>query len=79
MDIPDSLIELKRAAEDGRAKLTGLVGDAHAAQWTAWYEATVAVQAAITAHAKEAGVNRYELERAVKAAVLHPAPAATDE
>lgn len=32
------------------------------------------VPGAVTAHAEAAGVNRYELEMAVKLAVLHPEP-----
>ncbi|MFJ5176684.1 hypothetical protein ACIP68_22965 [Streptomyces griseoviridis] len=69
MDIPDDLIALERAAEQERARLAGLSGDEYAAQWSAWWEASAAVQAAITARAQESGGNRYELEMAVKSAV----------
>lgn len=71
MEIPDQLITLERAAETERAKLAGLTGDEFEMQWQRWLEAAVAVQAAITEHAKAADVNRYELEMAVKKAVRH--------
>ncbi|WP_275559258.1 hypothetical protein [Streptomyces sp. 5-6(2022)] len=35
MDIPDRLIELQQAANAKHAKLNGLEGDEHAAQWRA--------------------------------------------
>ena len=35
-----------------------------------------AVQAAVTAHAEQTGVDRYKLEMALKKAVRHPEPAA---
>ncbi|WP_413102205.1 hypothetical protein [Streptomyces sp. Inha503] len=72
MDIPDRLIELQTAADAEQAKLSGLVGDEHAAQWASWFTAAATVQAAITEHAKEAGLNRFELEAAVKKSVRHP-------
>ncbi|MEU1404983.1 hypothetical protein ABZ471_21925 [Streptomyces sp. NPDC005728] len=68
-DIPASLIELERAAELERARLAGLTGAEYEAQWRRWREASEAVQAAITAHAEEAGLSRYELEQAVKESV----------
>ncbi|WP_406337358.1 hypothetical protein [Streptomyces sp. NBC_00649] len=68
-DIPDELIELERSAEEERAKLAGLTDEEHAAQWRRWREASAAVLAAITEHAKAAGQNRYDIERAVKTAV----------
>lgn len=72
MDIPDRLITLQQAADDEHAKLRGLDGDEHAAQWKRWRDAAVTVQAAVTEHAKEAGLNRSELEAAVKK--QHPGP-----
>lgn len=71
MDIPDTLIALERTAEAARAKLAGLSGDEYEAQLHRWRCASETVQAAITEHAVAAGVNRYELEQAVKAAVRH--------
>ncbi|MFF8431791.1 hypothetical protein ACF07Y_43055 [Streptomyces sp. NPDC016566] len=70
-DIPESLIELERTAETERARLAGLSGEDYDAQWRRWREAAEASQAAITAHAEEAEVNRYELEQSVKKAVRH--------
>lgn len=48
--------------------MAGLTGDERDAQRTAWRDAAAAVQAAITKHAEEAGLNRYELGQAVKRA-----------
>ncbi|MFJ4926871.1 hypothetical protein [Streptomyces sp. NPDC088736] len=71
MDIPDDLITLERDAETQRAQLAGLGDAEYEEQWRAWRAASEAVQAAITAHAEASGVNRYEVEAAVKAAVRH--------
>lgn len=61
MEIPESLIELQRAADAGSS-----------ADWTAWREAAEQVQAAITHHAEAAGENRAAVEAAVKKAARHP-------
>ncbi|MGW5498241.1 hypothetical protein [Streptomyces olivaceoviridis] len=71
IQVPDELIKLERSAEEERAKLAGLIGDACDAQWRRWREASAKVQAALTAHAEAAKSNRYELEQAVKKAVQH--------
>lgn len=74
MDIPENLIELERTAEEQRARLADLTDDdAYQAQRQHWRGAAAAAQTAITAHAEEAGLNRYELEQAVKKAVRHTA------
>ncbi|WP_234334558.1 hypothetical protein [Streptomyces sp. NRRL B-1347] len=70
-DISDDLIMLERSAEEERAKLAGLDGEEHAAQWRRWYDASVTFQAAVTAYAKETGQARNEVEQAVKKAVRH--------
>ncbi|MER5917613.1 hypothetical protein ABT124_46715 [Streptomyces sp. NPDC001982] len=70
-DIPDELIILERSAEEERAKLAGLKGEDYEAQSGRWCAASEKVQLAIAKHAAAAGVNRYELEQAVKAAVRH--------
>lgn len=63
---PDDLVALQRAANAAHREATaeGYSPDA----WQPWIEASVAVQQGITAHASTQGVNRYELEMAVKAA-----------
>ncbi|MCQ6250929.1 hypothetical protein [Streptomyces malaysiensis] len=73
MEIPDRLIDLQKAADAEQAKLTGLDGAEHAAQWKSWFKTAEASQAAVTDHAKEAGLNRAAVETAVKQAVRHPA------
>ncbi|MEU0844823.1 hypothetical protein ABZ370_35865 [Streptomyces sp. NPDC005962] len=75
MDIPDRIIALQQAADAEHAKLAGLPDADHQIQWKHWYDAAVTVQAAVTEHAREAGLSRVELESAVKKAVRHPAPA----
>ncbi|MFF2009188.1 hypothetical protein ACFVWY_08955 [Streptomyces sp. NPDC058195] len=61
IELSDELIELERAAwaEQQQNRLT--------------VETAQAVQAAITAHAEATGQSRYEVERALKIAVRHPA------
>jgi uncharacterized protein YukE len=71
VDIPDDLINLERTAEEARGRLAGLTGAEYDAQWKAWREASTTVQAAITAHAKATGENRYDVEQAVKRTVRH--------
>ncbi|WP_406365236.1 hypothetical protein [Streptomyces sp. NBC_00645] len=68
MDLPDDLINLERDAEEQRARMAGLTGDEADVQRQAWREAAAKAQAAITAHAEAAGLNRYEVGQAVKRA-----------
>ncbi|MFJ9821143.1 hypothetical protein ACIRU3_38995 [Streptomyces sp. NPDC101151] len=75
-DIPESLVELERAAEQERIRLAGLSGEDYSAQWRRWRGAAEALQNAITTHAGDAGTNRYELEQSVKKAVRHADPTA---
>ena len=70
-EVPDELITLERVAEEERARLAGLSGDAFGAQLRRWREAAQAVQAAVTAHAAATGAGRHEVEQAVKRAVRH--------
>ncbi|MDX3232563.1 hypothetical protein [Streptomyces sp. ME19-01-6] len=72
--MPARLIALQQTADAEHANLTGLIGDEHRAQWKCWFDAAVESQAAITKHAEDAGLNRFELEAAVKKAVRHPDP-----
>lgn len=68
----DRLVDLQRAADAEFAKLKGLDGDEHQAQWERWRETAETAQAAITEAA--GGGNRYELESKVKRAARHPEP-----
>jgi len=60
IELPDDLLALERAAweEIQAGRLT--------------HDTAEAVQAAVTAHAEQAGVARDELEMALKRAVRHP-------
>jgi len=73
VDIPEHLIDLEHETVAAHAGLAGLEGEAYEAQMTVWRDAATAAQAAVTEHAREAGVDRYELEAAVKRVVRHPA------
>ncbi|MET8538782.1 hypothetical protein ACFRCW_36890 [Streptomyces sp. NPDC056653] len=72
IEIPEELISLERlaVAEQRKAMAEPYTQEA----WAPWREAAAAFQTAVTAHAEAAGVSRYELEMAVKRAVLHPEP-----
>jgi hypothetical protein len=63
IELPDDLIKLEESAW----------AQIQANELTA--ETAAAVQARITEVAAAAGENRYDVERALKAAVRHPAPA----
>ncbi|WP_326604244.1 hypothetical protein [Streptomyces sp. NBC_01800] len=71
-DIPEELILLARSSVEEQRK--ALAEPYTEEAWAPWREAAAAFQAAVTAHAEAAGVSRYELEMAVKRAVLHPEP-----
>ncbi|WP_392750516.1 hypothetical protein [Streptomyces sp. LN590] len=68
----DKLIELARASLTAQEQ--ALSEPYTEERWTPWREAADAFQAAVTAEAEKAEQNRYELEMAAKAAVLHPEP-----
>ncbi|WP_330342013.1 hypothetical protein [Streptomyces sp. NBC_00557] len=68
-EVPDELTRLERTAEEERAKLAGLSGDAYDAQVRRWREASEAVRAAVAAYATATGANRDEVEQAVRCAV----------
>ncbi|MGW3829158.1 hypothetical protein ACWEAF_45055 [Streptomyces sp. NPDC005071] len=70
IDIPEELISLERSAVAEQRKATAEPYTDEA--WAPWREAVATFQAAVTAHAEATGVNRYELEMAVKRAVRHP-------
>lgn len=74
IDIPEELITLERSAVD--AERAALAEPYTEDGWAAWRDASAAFQAAITEHARTAAVNRFQLEQAVKKAVLHPEPGA---
>ena len=66
------LLDAQRAADGEYAKLRGLAGEEWDAQWARWRDAAAAVHAAISEHAAEHGLQRNEVEAAVKRAVRHP-------
>jgi hypothetical protein len=64
IDFPDDLVQLERSAWEAaqRGELTA--------------EQAGAVQAAVTAHAEAAGLDRYTVEMTLKRLVRHPEPGA---
>lgn len=72
IELSEELIELERSAiaEQKKAQAEPYTEES----WAPWREAAERFQAALTEHAKTAEVSRYELEMAVKKAVLHPEP-----
>ncbi|MFJ3563319.1 hypothetical protein [Streptomyces diastaticus] len=73
MDIPDSLIDLQRAADAEWARLAELTdNDEREQQRRAWYDAGARAQAAVTEWAREHEKNRAKVEAAVKQAARHP-------
>ncbi|MFG2747989.1 hypothetical protein [Streptomyces xanthophaeus] len=66
------LVELKKASE--RARVEAQQGPYSAERYRPWLEAATAFGNAVTDHAKTHGLNRFDLEKAVTTAALHPAP-----
>jgi len=73
IELSDELIQLQRAANAAREQATA--GPYSAEGWRPWLDAADVVQAAVTEHAKAAGLNRYELEMALKKAARETAEA----
>ncbi|MFJ6348686.1 hypothetical protein ACIQKB_04315 [Streptomyces sp. NPDC092046] len=73
IELSDDLIQLMR--NDVAAREAATSGPYSAEAWQPWLEAATTLHAAITAHAEAAGVNRFDVESALKKLVLHPAPA----
>lgn len=61
---------MKLASEAARVEATA--GAYSAEAWRPWLDAAAAFGAAVTEHANEHGVNRFELEKKVVKEALHP-------
>ncbi|MER8086725.1 hypothetical protein ACFVZR_29040 [Streptomyces sp. NPDC058316] len=72
IDVPEELITLEGSSAEEQRK--ALAEPYTKEAWEPWREAAAKFQAAVTAHAEATGVSRFELEMAVKKAVLHPEP-----
>lgn len=64
------LVELKLASE--AARIEAQQGPYSAERWRPWLVAATAFGDAVTEHAKAHGLNRFDLEKAVTTAALHP-------
>ncbi|MFB7778146.1 hypothetical protein [Streptomyces bauhiniae] len=73
-DIPGDLIDLERRAEEERANLAGLDGEAYDERWRRWREASAAVHAAVADYVarEDVELTRLAVEQAVKKAARHP-------
>ncbi|RZD89391.1 DNA ligase [Streptomyces albidoflavus] len=71
VDLPESLIELKRAAEADRVALAAASDEDRDALRAAALETAAAVNAAVTEHAKQKNENRAKVVNALNRAVLH--------
>jgi hypothetical protein len=72
IELSDELIQLQREAVE--AQRISTAGAYSAEAWRPWREAAERLHAAVTEHAKATGANRFEVEAALKRAVLHPEP-----
>jgi len=72
IELPDELLQLEQAAIDAQVAATAPSPPEGA--WTAWHEASIAAQVAITDHAAAINANRLEVEMAVRKAVRHSEP-----
>lgn len=72
VDLPDSLIDLQRAADDEGKKLEHLDGDDREKQRTVWFERAAEAQAAVTAYAAEHDLNRFDVEKVLRQVPRHP-------
>lgn len=66
IELPDELIRLQREANLARQQATTCEYSAQG--WKPWLDAVDAVHSAVTAYAKEHGLSRHEVEKAVKVA-----------
>ncbi|MEU4142808.1 hypothetical protein [Streptomyces parvulus] len=69
MEIPRSLIELKRAADAADDRYRSNSGENASVALAVWSDATAALVRGVTAYAEEQGVPRQDVERAVERAV----------
>ncbi|MFB7468220.1 hypothetical protein ACFCZ1_32860 [Streptomyces sp. NPDC056224] len=67
IELTDELVQLRRAADQARARATA--GPYSVEAWRPWLEAAAVVHDAVTEHAKATGQNRYEVEKALVTAV----------
>ncbi|MFZ3569444.1 hypothetical protein ACNYS0_21060 [Streptomyces sp. BH034] len=72
IELPDDLINLQRAADDEGRKLAHLDGDDLAKQREVWFDAAAKAQAAVTAYARDAALNRFDVEKQLRQATRHP-------
>lgn len=83
---------MQKAADEAHARVLTLRGDfgrptvspwsseqneTYEKAWQSWRDQASAVQAAVTAHAKDSGEPRFNIEAAVRTAARHPAPEST--
>lgn len=70
IELTPELIALQEAADAAGRRVSATPNDGEARQ--AWFTASAEVQAAVTEHAATVGLNRFELEKALRRHVRHP-------
>lgn len=74
IELPDDLIALQQLADDEGRKIEHLDDDERTAQREVWFEAAAKAQAAVTAFAQDAGLNRFDVEKQLRQDTRHPHP-----
>jgi hypothetical protein len=71
VELPDTLIALQRAADEEGRRIEHLDDGERAAQREAWFEAAAELRAAVEAYAAGHGLDRHEVEMALRQSVRH--------
>ncbi|MHC5260849.1 hypothetical protein ACYSUO_23450 [Streptomyces sp. UC4497] len=74
IELPDDLIKLQREADEEGKKLEHLDSDELTAQRERWFDKVAEAQAAVTAYAKDNGLNRYDVDKQLRQVTRHPQP-----
>ncbi|MET9494426.1 hypothetical protein [Streptomyces sp. NPDC006552] len=72
MDLPEDLIELQRAADHEGRKVGRLDDDERTKQRDVWFEAAARTEAAVTAYAQDAGLNRFDVQKQLRQCTRRP-------
>ncbi|MFI8872525.1 hypothetical protein [Streptomyces sp. NPDC055243] len=72
IELPDDLIALQQTADDEGRKIEHLDNEEKVSQRAVWFEAAAKAQAAANAFAKDAGLNRFDVEKQLRQATRHP-------
>ncbi|WP_353942352.1 hypothetical protein ABII15_12340 [Streptomyces sp. HUAS MG91] len=71
MDLPDSLTDLQRAADEEGRKIEHLDDGERERQRSVWFDAAARVQEAVTRYAEENGLDPHDVEKRLRQAARH--------